>query len=72
MKTEEDKKEPLVIGLAFLLDGRIVPVDNKNKTCFVLSVSLQRQGSAFKFENKTMEVICYEENKLAVTLGYVV
>ena len=72
MKTEGDTRIPLVTGLAFLLDGRIVAVDNRNKTCFVLSVSLQRQGSAFKFENSPKYVICYEESKMAVTLGYVV
>jgi len=71
VKTERDEREPLVTGLHFLPDGRIAAIDNKNKTCFIVNSDLQRQRPAFKFKSNPQDVTCYEENKLAVTLGYV-
>jgi len=71
VKTEGDEKEPLVSGLCFLSDGRIAAVDYYNETCFILSSDLQMQGSSFKLKSNPMDVICFEENKLAVTRGYV-
>jgi len=72
VKTEGDEKEPLVSGLCILSDGRIAVVDHKNKTCFMLSSDLQMQGSAVKFKRFPYDLTCYDENKLAVTIGYVV
>jgi len=71
VKTEGDETEPLVSGLCFLSDGRIAAVDNKNKTCFILSSELRMQGSSFKLKDHPVDVICYEEKQLAVTRGYV-
>ena len=73
VKTEGDKRSPWVSGLDFLADGRIAAVDNWNRTCFILNADLQRLGSAYTFQNGDipLDVTCYEESKLAVTLGYV-
>jgi len=71
VKTEGDEKSPWVCGLDFLPDGRIAAVDYHNKTCFIMDAGLQRLGSAFKFQNVPFDVTCYEEEKLAVTVGYV-
>jgi len=71
LKTKGDEKYPYVTGLDFLSDGRIAAVDHYNNSCFILDESLQRQGSAYKFQDDPLDVTCYGENKLAVTLGYV-
>ena len=71
LKMQGNEKEPLVSGLCFLSDGRIAAVDNHYKTCFILSSDLQMQGLSYKFKRNPFDVICYEENKLAVTFGYV-
>ena len=71
MKTEGDKKSPWVTGLDFLSDGRIAAVDYYNKKCFIMDAGLQKQGSAYKFQGNPLDVTCYGESKLAVTLGYV-
>ena len=68
VKTEGDEEFPCVTGLDFMADGRIAAVDYNNMTCFVMNADLQRQGSSFKFERFPLDVTCYKENALAVTL----
>jgi len=71
VKTEGDKMSPWVTGLDFLPDGRIAAVDCHNKKCFIMNARLQREGSAFKFQDDPSDVTCYGKRNLAVTLGYV-
>jgi len=71
VKTKGDVDFPCVCGLDFMPDGRIAAVDGNNKTCFIMDASLQRLGTAFEFRNDPFDVTCYEEDKLAVTVGYV-
>ena len=71
VKTAGDKGSPWVTGLDFLSDGRIAAVDHYNKKCFIMDAGLQRQGSAYTFQDNPLGVTCYGENKLAVSLGYV-
>ena len=68
VEAEGDEEFPWVTGLEFMADGRIAAVENVNNTCFILNADLQRQGTSFKFENCPLDVICYKENTLAVTL----
>jgi len=71
VKTNGNETPPWVCGLDFLPDGRIAAVDYHNKTCFIMDAGLQRSGTALKFENVPIDVICYEEDKMAVTVEYV-
>jgi len=60
-----------VTGLAFMPDGRIAAVGSSFLMCecFLLSPGLQMLGSPFRFQEKPHDVTCYQENKIAVTLG---
>ncbi|KAH3812800.1 uncharacterized protein LOC127836639 [Dreissena polymorpha] len=68
-KTGDVEMEPRISGLDFMPNGRLVVVDNANKTCFILNERLQKLGSPHKFINKPMGVVCLSQNELAITCG---
>ncbi|KAH3870487.1 hypothetical protein DPMN_033675 [Dreissena polymorpha] len=68
-QTGDDKKEPLLTGLDFLPDGRLVAVDNKNMKCIILNERLQRLGTPYKFKNNPGSVVCVSHDTLCVTGG---
>ncbi|XP_052265866.1 uncharacterized protein LOC127868277 isoform X2 [Dreissena polymorpha] len=68
-KTGDDEKEPLLTGLDFLPDGRLVAVDNKNKKCIILNDRLQRLGTPYKFKYSPFGVVCVSHDTLCVTFG---
>jgi len=70
-KTAGDQELPLITGLTFLTDGRVVAVDVMNKKCIVLSATLVRLGSGYQFQAYPYDVTCFNGDNLAVTLGYV-
>ncbi|KAH3803491.1 hypothetical protein DPMN_131752, partial [Dreissena polymorpha] len=49
-QTGDDEREPLLSGLDFLPDGRLVAVDCMNKKCIILNERLQRLGTPYKFK----------------------
>ncbi|XP_052783105.1 uncharacterized protein LOC128219337 [Mya arenaria] len=69
VKTADDQKEPFVTGLDFLPDGRIVSVDNYNWKCFILSDTLKRFDTFYKFKSNPKDVTSYSDNNCAVTVG---
>ncbi|XP_052819271.1 uncharacterized protein LOC128245095 [Mya arenaria] len=69
VKTGDDHKEPLVSGLDFLPDGRIVAVDNWNWKCFILSNTLKRFNTFYKFKTKSRDISVYSDNNIAVTVS---
>ncbi|XP_052215153.1 uncharacterized protein LOC127833768 [Dreissena polymorpha] len=68
-KTGDDEREPLLSGLDFLPDGRLVAVDNKNKKCIILNERLQRLGTPYKFKSTPRGVVCVSHDTLCVTGG---
>ncbi|XP_052215188.1 uncharacterized protein LOC127833776 isoform X2 [Dreissena polymorpha] len=68
-KTGDDEEKPLLSGLDFLPDGRLVAVDNKNKKCIILNEQLQRLGTPYKFKDYPMCVVCVSHDTLCVTSG---
>ncbi|KAH3803710.1 hypothetical protein DPMN_131977 [Dreissena polymorpha] len=68
-KTGDDEKEPLLTGLDFLPDGRLVAVDNYNRRCIILNERLQRLGTPYKFKYNPICVVCVSHDKLCVTGG---
>ncbi|KAH3803762.1 uncharacterized protein LOC127834144 [Dreissena polymorpha] len=68
-KTGDDKRKPLLTGLDFLPDGRLVAVDNRNKTCIILNERLQRLGTPYKFDYYPWSVVCVSHDTLCVTGG---
>jgi len=69
-RTRADTKWPLIIGLDFLPDGRIVAVDMANMKCMILGSNLQRR-KWFQLYESPFDVACFSNNQLAVTLQYV-
>ncbi|XP_052783077.1 uncharacterized protein LOC128219308 [Mya arenaria] len=69
VKTGDDKKEPFVTGLDFLLDGRIVAVDSFNCKCFILSETLKRFDTFYKLKTNPYDVSAYSYNNIAVTFN---
>ncbi|XP_052222638.1 keratin, type I cytoskeletal 9-like isoform X1 [Dreissena polymorpha] len=68
-KTGDDERKPLLTGLDFLPDGRLVAVDNQNKTCIILNERLQRLGTPYKFKSNPQCVVCVSHDTLGVTFG---
>ncbi|KAH3797540.1 uncharacterized protein LOC127838835 [Dreissena polymorpha] len=70
-KTGDDKEKPLLSGLDFLPDGRLVAVDNrnKNKKCIILNERLERLGTPYKFKDYPYSVVCVSHDTLCVTGG---
>ncbi|XP_052216131.1 uncharacterized protein LOC127834375 [Dreissena polymorpha] len=68
-ETPDDEEEPLLSGLDFLPDGRLVAVDNKNKKMIILNERLQRVGTPYKFKTNPRDVLYLPHNELAVTRG---
>ncbi|XP_052782808.1 uncharacterized protein LOC128219035 [Mya arenaria] len=73
VKTGDDQIEPFVIGLDYLPDGRIVAVDNLNCKCFILSDTLKRFDTFYRFKTYPRGVTFYSDNNIAVTVsnGYI-
>ncbi|XP_052238937.1 uncharacterized protein LOC127850149 isoform X2 [Dreissena polymorpha] len=69
-KTGDDKEKPLLSGLDFLPDGRLVAVDNMNMKCIILNERLQRLGTPYKFKDYPHSVLCVSHDTLCVTGGY--
>jgi len=67
VKTGGETRFPLVTGMCFLADGRIVAVDNRNKMCFVMNASLQRQGIGIQLQLHPRDVTSMQGNTLAVS-----
>ncbi|XP_052265912.1 uncharacterized protein LOC127868310 isoform X2 [Dreissena polymorpha] len=68
-KTGDDKVEPLLTGLDFLPDGRLVAVDNTKMKCIILNERLQRLGTPYKFKDCPYSVVCVSHDTLCVTGG---
>ncbi|KAH3804124.1 hypothetical protein DPMN_132406 [Dreissena polymorpha] len=68
-KTGDDKEEPLLAGLDFLPDGRLVAVDNKNMKCIILNERLERLGTPYTFKHSPLGVVCVSHDTLCVTGG---
>ncbi|KAH3898288.1 uncharacterized protein LOC127864791 [Dreissena polymorpha] len=68
-KTGDYERDPFLTGLDFLPDGRLVAVDNKNKTCTILNERLQRLGTPYKFKSKPHSVACVSHDTLCVKVG---
>ncbi|KAH3803575.1 uncharacterized protein LOC127834467 [Dreissena polymorpha] len=68
-KTGDYEKEPLLSGLDFLHDGRLVAVDNQDWRCIILNERLQRLGTPYKFNNWPYSVVCMPHDTLCVTVG---
>ncbi|KAH3803842.1 hypothetical protein DPMN_132110 [Dreissena polymorpha] len=71
-KTGDDEKKPLLIGLDFLPDGRLVAVDNRNMKCIILNERLQRLGTPYTFTGNPYCVVCVSHDTLCVTFNGVV
>ncbi|KAH3870552.1 hypothetical protein DPMN_033740 [Dreissena polymorpha] len=67
--TGDDEKEPLLTGLDFLPDGRLVAVDNFNMKCIILNEQLQRLGTPYKFKGYPYSVVCVSHDTLCVTFN---
>ncbi|XP_053392209.1 uncharacterized protein LOC128554897 [Mercenaria mercenaria] len=67
-QTGDDVKEPLYSGLDFLLDGRVVTVDNKNKKCLIYNEKLEKVGS-YQLSFIPQSVIAVSEEEVAITSG---
>ncbi|KAH3801502.1 uncharacterized protein LOC127839927 [Dreissena polymorpha] len=67
-KTGDDEKAPLLTGLDFLPDGRLVAVDNYNLRCIILNERLQRLGTPYKFKTYPYGVVCVSRDTLCVTV----
>ncbi|KAH3803834.1 hypothetical protein DPMN_132102 [Dreissena polymorpha] len=68
-QTGDDEKKPLLSGLDFLPDGRLVAVDNLNKKCIILDDRLQRLGTPYKFKGSPCSIVCVSHDTLCVTGG---
>ncbi|XP_052214387.1 uncharacterized protein LOC127833260 [Dreissena polymorpha] len=66
-QTGDDWYEPLLSGLDFLPDGRLVAVDPWNCKCLILDDRLQIQGTPYKFKTYPYGVVCLSQCELAVT-----
>ncbi|XP_052783089.1 uncharacterized protein LOC128219321 [Mya arenaria] len=69
VKTGDDQREPFVSGLDFLPDERIVAVDQINCKCFILSDTLKRLDTFYKFKTYPRDVTSYSDNNIAVTVS---
>ncbi|XP_052783078.1 uncharacterized protein LOC128219309 [Mya arenaria] len=69
VKTGDEKNQPLVTGLDFLRDGRIIAIDNWNWKCFILSDTLKRFDAFYKFKTYPNDVTSYSGNNIAVTVS---
>ncbi|XP_052785086.1 uncharacterized protein LOC128220646 [Mya arenaria] len=70
VKTGDDMNVPFVTGLDLLPDGRIVAVDQSNQKCFILSDTLKRFDTFYKFNTYPSDVTSYSDNNIAVTVSY--
>ncbi|XP_052224278.1 uncharacterized protein LOC127839926 [Dreissena polymorpha] len=68
-QTGDDKEKPLLSGLDFLTDGRLVAVDSWNMKCIILNERLQRLGTPYKFKNHPYSVVCVSHDTLCVTIA---
>ncbi|XP_060598194.1 uncharacterized protein LOC132751978 [Ruditapes philippinarum] len=65
---EDDVGEPLYTGIEFLPDGRLVAVDNKNKTLLVYNEKLEEVGSyQLSLNYPPQSVVAVSDEEVAVT-----
>ncbi|XP_060580983.1 uncharacterized protein LOC132737666 [Ruditapes philippinarum] len=67
-QNEDEAEKPLCTGFDFLLDGRLVAVDNKNKKCLVYNENLEKVGS-YQLSYHPKDVVAISEDIVAVTSG---
>ncbi|KAH3809815.1 hypothetical protein DPMN_138195 [Dreissena polymorpha] len=65
----DDEKEPLLTGLDFMPDGRLVAVDSKNDKCIIPNERLQRQGKPYKCRSRPNDFACISENHIIVSVA---
>ncbi|XP_053374903.1 uncharacterized protein LOC128547162 [Mercenaria mercenaria] len=64
----DDVEEPLLSGLDFLPDGRLLTVDNKNKKCLIYNDKLEKVGS-YQLSYNPLSVVAVSEEEVAITNG---
>ncbi|XP_052774292.1 uncharacterized protein LOC128212928 [Mya arenaria] len=69
VKEHSKSKVPVISGIDFLEDGRLVAIDNANKKCLVLGEYLQVLGKPFTFFTTPLDICVYKENQAVVTSG---
>ncbi|KAH3810580.1 hypothetical protein DPMN_138973 [Dreissena polymorpha] len=69
MQNAADRVLPFLSGLDFLLDGRLVAVDNYNIKCIIMNDRLQRLGKPYEFKIPPLSVVCVSHDALRVTFG---
>ncbi|XP_052217183.1 uncharacterized protein LOC127835032 isoform X2 [Dreissena polymorpha] len=68
-QAEGDEVEPLITGLDFMPDGRLIAVDNHNMKCLIFNERLQIQGIPYKFKTYAYDVVCLSKYEFAVTVA---
>ncbi|KAH3815894.1 hypothetical protein DPMN_144430 [Dreissena polymorpha] len=66
-QTGDDLDQPILTGLDFLPDGRLVAVDYRNLKCIMLDDRLKLLGTPYKFNIYPFDVVCLSHCELAVT-----
>ncbi|XP_052217329.1 uncharacterized protein LOC127835101 isoform X3 [Dreissena polymorpha] len=66
-KSEDNKGEPLISGLDFLPDGRLVALDNNNKKCMILNEGLRRLGTPYRFRPSPHAVAVVSNSEIVVS-----
>ncbi|XP_052215880.1 uncharacterized protein LOC127834239 [Dreissena polymorpha] len=66
-KSEDNEDEPLLSGLDFLPDGRLVAVDNNTMKCIILNEGLRRLGTPYTFELFPKDVAVLSNSEIVVT-----
>ena len=67
-KSEENESEPLITGLDFLSDGRLVAVDNLNRKCMLLNEGLRRLGTPYTLKSSSpKDVAVLSNSEIVVT-----
>ncbi|XP_053391452.1 uncharacterized protein LOC128554228 [Mercenaria mercenaria] len=66
--TKDDEKEPFYSGIDYLLDGRLVAVDNNNRKCVVFNEKLQKVGS-HQLSYFPQSLVAVSEEQVAITSG---
>ncbi|XP_052217330.1 uncharacterized protein LOC127835101 isoform X4 [Dreissena polymorpha] len=66
-KSEDNEREPLLSGLDFLSDGRLVALDNLNKKCMILNEGLRRLGPPYTLKSYPKDVAVLSNSEIVVT-----
>ncbi|KAH3804527.1 hypothetical protein DPMN_132814 [Dreissena polymorpha] len=68
-KSEENKREPLITGLDFLPDRRLVAVDSLNNKCMLLNEGLRRLGTPDTVKSSSPKDVAVLSNSEIVVTG---